>query len=305
MNENNDHDSRPPTRRLLEAINASWTTQAIAAAVELRIPELLADAPLESDALACAAGCDAPSLRRLLAALASLDAGRRATTDGRFALTPSGALLRADVPSRSPPGRCSTAGTRCGSGRALPDSVRSGRSAAHELGRQRRLRPSRCRPGGGRPVPPGDDRPDATDRRGLRCRRRSGPGAARGRCRRRLRPADRDRAARATPRVHGRAVRPAACDRARQLRSWIASASAGRCELVCGSFFDAVPAGADVYLLKSVLHDWDDERSVTILRRCRQAMESSAGRAAVRDRAARRPSASRHGASIAPSRDPT
>jgi hypothetical protein len=47
---------------------------------------------------------------------------------------------------------------------------------------------------------------------------------------------------------------------------------AGRCTVVAGSFFDAVPAGADCYLLKSVLHNWDDARCVTILRRCREAM---------------------------------
>jgi hypothetical protein len=44
-----------------------------------------------------------------------------------------------------------------------------------------------------------------------------------------------------------------------------------RCEVVTGDFFEAVPA-ADAYVLKSVIHDWDDERSVTILTRVRQAM---------------------------------
>lgn len=45
-----------------------------------------------------------------------------------------------------------------------------------------------------------------------------------------------------------------------------------RCRLVAGDFFDAVPEGADAYLLKSVIHDWDDDRSVAILRNCRAAM---------------------------------
>jgi SAM-dependent methyltransferase len=44
-------------------------------------------------------------------------------------------------------------------------------------------------------------------------------------------------------------------------------------EFAAGSFFDAVPAGADVYILKKVIHDWDDERAVRILRNCRDAME--------------------------------
>jgi orsellinic acid C2-O-methyltransferase len=45
-----------------------------------------------------------------------------------------------------------------------------------------------------------------------------------------------------------------------------------RCRLITGDFFDAVPDGADAYLLKSVIHDWDDDRSVAILRNCRAAM---------------------------------
>ena len=45
-----------------------------------------------------------------------------------------------------------------------------------------------------------------------------------------------------------------------------------RCEVVAGSFFDAVPAGADAYVLKAVLHDWEDDDAVHILRRCRTAI---------------------------------
>lgn len=39
-----------------------------------------------------------------------------------------------------------------------------------------------------------------------------------------------------------------------------------------GSFFDRVPAGADMYLLVRVLHDWKDEDCLRILRTCRTAM---------------------------------
>src|SRR5262249_11869571 len=51
---------------------------------------------------------------------------------------------------------------------------------------------------------------------------------------------------------------------------------AGRCEFVGGSFFEGVaPAGADAYIMKSVIHDWNDERSVAILRNIRAAMGES------------------------------
>lgn len=45
-----------------------------------------------------------------------------------------------------------------------------------------------------------------------------------------------------------------------------------RMQFVGGSFFDAVPAGGDTYLLKTVIHDWDDARATAILRNCRSAM---------------------------------
>jgi hypothetical protein len=51
---------------------------------------------------------------------------------------------------------------------------------------------------------------------------------------------------------------------------------ADRCELAEGDFFSAVPAGGDVYVLKSILHDWDDDRCVAILRNCRAAMDDAA-----------------------------
>jgi hypothetical protein len=47
-----------------------------------------------------------------------------------------------------------------------------------------------------------------------------------------------------------------------------------RCEVIAGDFFSSVPRNADAYILKSIIHDWDDERSVTILRNCREAISA-------------------------------
>jgi hypothetical protein len=51
-----------------------------------------------------------------------------------------------------------------------------------------------------------------------------------------------------------------------------AAGVADRCTLVGGDFFGEIPSGADAYLLAQILHDWDDEHSVAILRQVRQAM---------------------------------
>jgi C-methyltransferase len=46
-----------------------------------------------------------------------------------------------------------------------------------------------------------------------------------------------------------------------------------RCEAVAGDFFESVPE-ADLYLLKSVIHDWDDEQSIRILANCADSMRA-------------------------------
>ena len=45
-----------------------------------------------------------------------------------------------------------------------------------------------------------------------------------------------------------------------------------RCEFVAGDFFESVPSGADAYILKSIIHDWSDERARAILRNIRSAI---------------------------------
>ncbi|MDJ0345997.1 methyltransferase [Streptomyces sp. H10-C2] len=47
---------------------------------------------------------------------------------------------------------------------------------------------------------------------------------------------------------------------------------ADRCEIATGSFFDSVPAGPDAYLLKNILHDWNDDECVRILENCRKGL---------------------------------
>jgi hypothetical protein len=55
-----------------------------------------------------------------------------------------------------------------------------------------------------------------------------------------------------------------------------AAGLADRCRTAGGDFFETVPTGGDLYLLKHVIHDWDDERAAVILRNCRQAMSDDA-----------------------------
>ena len=51
---------------------------------------------------------------------------------------------------------------------------------------------------------------------------------------------------------------------------------AQRCQIVAGNFFESVPENCDAYVMKVIIHDWDDRTSVDILRTCRRAMAPTA-----------------------------
>jgi hypothetical protein len=54
----------------------------------------------------------------------------------------------------------------------------------------------------------------------------------------------------------------------------LAGAGTGdRCQCIGGDFFESVPSGGDVYLLKHIVHDWSDRDALTILQHCRKAMD--------------------------------
>lgn len=57
---------------------------------------------------------------------------------------------------------------------------------------------------------------------------------------------------------------------------WAGSGVAARLQAIGGNFFESVPEGADLYLLKQILHDWQDEECVAILRNVRKAMPRGA-----------------------------
>jgi hypothetical protein len=52
-----------------------------------------------------------------------------------------------------------------------------------------------------------------------------------------------------------------------------AAGLADRCETVAGDFFKSVPAGGDAYVMKWIIHDWDDKRAITILQNIRNRMQ--------------------------------
>ena len=59
-------------------------------------------------------------------------------------------------------------------------------------------------------------------------------------------------------------------------RGFLDSEIAQRIEFVSGNFFQEVPAGGDVYILKNILHDWNDDAARLILATCRRAISAEA-----------------------------
>jgi hypothetical protein len=59
---------------------------------------------------------------------------------------------------------------------------------------------------------------------------------------------------------------------AEEAKQRLAAGLAGRCAIRAGDFFAAVPPGGDAYLLKWIIHDWDDERAVTLLKHYHRVM---------------------------------
>jgi hypothetical protein len=51
---------------------------------------------------------------------------------------------------------------------------------------------------------------------------------------------------------------------------------ADRCDFIGGSFFETVPEGRDAYIMRAVIHDWEDAEAVAILKVCRRAMPDTA-----------------------------
>jgi hypothetical protein len=260
--------------RVLDLLATAWMAPAVHAAAALGVAEALGADPRPVAAVAEAVGADAGALRRLLRALAAVGLVR---WDGdAVAITPAGARLRADAPGSLRP-RALLAGPGIQSAWAqLADCVRTGATAGKLVD------------GVDDPFAWFEERPDqqarlneavadstrqvadaiaaAYDFTGVRTLVDVGGGHGA------LLPA----ILRANPAMTATVVDKPHCE-AGATRLLAEAGLAGRASFVAGDFLTgALPAGADAYVLKSVLHDWDDEHAAGILRRCRLAMPPGA-----------------------------
>lgn len=251
-------------------IVGSWVTQAIYVAAEIGIADILAAGPRTADELARGLRMDGPSLYRVLRALASIDIFRE-DGEGRFSLTPMGKLLESDAPgSKRSLARMAGAEFYRSWGGLLP-SLKTGGAAFDEVFGKPFFHYMSANPDRWRiyddamtgvhdsETIPVLDAYDFTPFETI-VDVGGGNGLALAAILRRH------------PGIRGILFDlPAVADRAREV---VAGAGVSdRCRIVGGDFFDSVPSSGDAYLLRHVIHDWEDGEAIAILGNCRDAMQ--------------------------------
>jgi len=255
-------------RELLDLINSSWIAQACYVFARLDLAELLAAGPRSAEDLAAAAGANAPALRRLLGALGSVALCRQ-REDGRFEMTRMGALLRADVPCSMRSWALQWGGEAWQVWANLLHSVKTGESARSLITGNTGFGHLEHDPQAARTF--NQAMVDLTRLAALdiaegydfSAKRIVDVGGGYGELLARILVT--------YPDAQGVVFdMPHAISRARE---HLAARDLGdRCEFVAGDFFQSVPSGADLYVLKTVIHDWPDNKAREILRTCLRAM---------------------------------
>ncbi len=257
----------PQVRARVQAlITGAWSTQVIHVAVRLEVFDRLLDGPRAAAELAGETGSNPGAFLRLMRGLASLDLVKHLEGD-RFELTAAGRLLAADEPG-SIRGMALHWGDRLwGAMGQLDQSVKTGKAwrASGLEGFQQMAHD---------PAQMAMFHQSMTDQ--------TGPVAAEM-----LKVYDFSRfetlmdvggsygallaaILNAHPLMKGRVFDLP--DLADASETYLDVAGVGdRAEFEGGSFFESVPAGADAYMLKMIIHDWDDEHAIPILANCAKA----------------------------------
>ncbi len=264
----------PPSVCILDAMTSAWVAQGVYTVTKFGVADALRDGPLTAETIAARVGVHADALNRLLRALAShgIFASRR---DGRYALTPLSESLLPDAPNSArgmvlfwgDPMHWEHWGQ-------LSYSVQTGQSAIEKL----------------RGKPAFDWLPEVPEL-----------GAV-------FNEGMTSMSTMETPTVvaaydfsrfdvvvdvgggHGMLLSAVLqkCPKARGILFDFESVVEGapavlraarvhdRCEMIGGSFFESVPSGGDAYILKHIIHDWDDGDALHILRNVRAAMKPDA-----------------------------
>lgn len=266
----NGQESNPPHVAMLQLISGFWISRCIYIAAKLGIADLVKGAPKTAGDLAAASGAHPSSLFRVMRALASVGIFTQDDKD-RFGITPLSETLCADVPGSLR----AFAMTELGEEHYpawgnLLHSVRTGGIAFdHTFGmdiwKYFAQHPDNAKifndAMSGVTAQANEAIHASYDFAGINMLVDIGGG----------RGALITSILRRNPQMRGILFdSPQVIDGARE--SVQVSDVAQRCELVGGNFFESVPPGGDAHILKWIIHDWDDEKSLVILRNSHRAL---------------------------------
>lgn len=261
-----------PQAVMARLLTGYWIAQSLHVAAQLGVADLLKDGPQTIAHLAEATGTHARSLYRLLRALAS-EGVFAEDEQGRFRLTPLAECLRSDVPNsqRSMAIMNGEEHYRCWG--ELLYCVQTGQTAFEKLYGQPIFQYLASHPRQARIFDEGmvgvhgaetKAMLDAYDFSCISTLVDIGGGNGS------LLAATLQR----NPSLRGVLFdRPDVIERARA--NMKAAGLENRCTLTPGDFFQSVPPGGDAYLMRHIIHDWNDEQCQTILRHCRKVVPAS------------------------------
>ena len=246
-----------------------WTTQALYVAAKLSIADLLTNGPRSADDLAHVTNAHGPSLYRLLRGLASMGVFTEDGT-GRFSLTPLAECLRSDVPGSQRALAIMGGEEHYKAWGELHYSVQTGKIAFDKLygmpvfdflsknPEQAKVFDAAMVGVHGRETAAMTDAYDLSSI-GVLADIGGGNGSLLTTVLKKY------------PSMRGILYDlPGVTERAKaNLQS---AGLTDRCKVIGGSFFESIPVGADAYLMRHIIHDWDDEKATTILRNVHQAI---------------------------------
>lgn len=265
-----NQQSPPPPAQMIQLITGFWTSCCIYAAAKLNIADHLNDGPKAVSQLAEATHCDSKSLYRVLRALSSVGVFRE-KKEHQFELTALGATLQTDAPGSMKAMAIAQLGDHFNSWGNLVYSVKTGNTAFDNIEGMSIWKYYETHPDEGinfmkamtgvtdavimnvLPFYDFSNFKTIVDVGG-------GNGA--------LLTA----VLKSAPQAKGIVFdEEYVVMETKQILA--ANGLKERCSVEAGSFFDFIPKTADAYLMKMILHDWNDEQCLTILNNCNSAMK--------------------------------
>jgi hypothetical protein len=257
-----------PKQQLMQLISGYWVSQAVYGVAKLRIAEQLVSGPKTASELAGKVDCDAGALRRTLRALASVGVFAE-DEEKRFALTEIGDCLREDSPTSARPSTIMLTEIFYSSWGNFLHSLQTGQPAFEEQTGQplfeylaKNSDKAAVFDAAMVSYMSEESEAIATTYNWPSAGKIMDVGGGSGGLIRAVLAKE--------PQLSGAIFDlPEVIDRNQEL--YEADNVLSKCEFHPGDFFSSISEGADIYMFRNIIHDWDDERSINILKNCERA----------------------------------